>query len=124
MRLTLTQEEVENVVYCALCNGALTFFRGYDLSLDLNKSNYEKYRAEGQCFEDVLMAALRGGERLYFADDEGDEDASFSLQDAVEKLNGEHDFAKNILNIIEETDDANDGDVILQLCLYGDVVFG
>lgn len=33
-------------------------------------------------------------------------------------------FPKHFANFIEENDDADTGDVFLQCCLYGDVVFG
>jgi hypothetical protein len=32
--------------------------------------------------------------------------------------------AKNLLNIINEEDDADDADIVLQTLFYGDVIFG
>lgn len=124
MRVIFEKEEVENMIFSALCNGALQNFRGYNLAVDLKKTNYSKYRAEGDCYEDVLIKALKEGERLYFHDEEGDEDASFSIEEAVERINHNTEFTSRFMQIHEGDDDADDGDILLQVCLYQEVQFG
>jgi hypothetical protein len=53
---------------------------------------------------------------------EGEYDAHIDLKVIQERM--ELVPAKNLLNIINEEDDADDADIVLQTLLYGDVIFG
>ena len=127
MQIILTVKEVEHVIHTALCNALGTgYMTGHGLLFDKEATNYSKYRAEGDCLEEVIMKALKAGEAFHMVDDEGDDDeynASFTLTQAKERLKAEA-ISNNVMNIINEEDDAEDADCILQWCLYEDIVFG
>lgn len=124
MTVTFEQKEIERIIHYALCNGGLSQLASYGLFLDLKKSEYVRHRKEEDCFEDVLSRILNSGGRLNFEDQEGGEDASFNLEEAIERLNSATEYTHNMVNILKGEDDAYDGDNVLQICLYSEVQFG
>lgn len=121
----LTEEQVKTAVYNALCNGGLEFIGG--LVFDREKSEYDKFINKGDCFEDNLMNILTNGGSLHFKDFEGDEDGSFTLAEAVKHLNLNMEiFSEEIMRAVrdEGEDDGLDGDIILQICIFNEVIFG
>ena len=127
MTIKLSETEIKDVIKTALCN-SMNELGGYGFEWDKNAMNYSKYRFEGACLEDVIIKALEGGEGFFVIDVEGgdDEVSSFTLNTAIETFNtnDNSDFHDAILNILKETDDAIDGDIILQTLLFGEVVYG
>ena len=126
MELVLSNEELENVIYNCLCDAVGTgYLGGYGLTEDLEALNYNKYRAEGDCFEDVVMKALRAGEAFHVIDEEGDGEynASFTLAEARERLSSEK-IALDIMDVVNEMGDVITADSIIQTALYGEIIFG
>lgn len=138
MQIILEKTEVLEFIYNALCN-SLGYIRGYGLELQISQSEYqaakesltEEDKSEFQkrfnskwCYEDVLKKHLANGHALQFRDLENHEDASFTLDEAIERLNANKDIADHLLAMANENDDAETGDCILQTCLYGKVIFG
>ena len=126
MRLILSDEELENVIHTSLCNGLGTgYMDGYGLMVDEKALNYDKYRAAGDYYEDVILKALKAGETFHMIDLEGDGDnsSSFTLAEARERLSVES-IAMDIITVLNEQDDVCNADSILQTALYGEVIFG
>ena len=131
MKIILTPQESEEIFHAALCNAESTgHMAGYGLQLRWHEKSYKgareriKERGESPCLEDVLLEILRGGGHLTYFDIEGGggEPWPINLQDVHDKVSNAP--ARNILNFIEQEDDAEDADVILQTVFMGEVVFG
>ena len=130
MKLILEKEEALAVIHSALCNGGLTELRYCDVSLNVSKEDYAQAKQElidgGKadviCREDVWAQILRAGKPLQFFDENDGEVVEFSLDKAIEEMSKEE--ALDVVNCIkEEQDDAYTGTELLQLCLYGEVIF-
>jgi hypothetical protein len=125
MTINLSQEDLEAVILNSLCNGALSELAGYGLEVNFDETNYDTHKVKGNCYEDNLLLCLKNGEKLVFDDNEADEQVSFTMAVAKERLEKHGDeYIENIKNVINGDDDATDGDIILQLCLYDDVIYG
>jgi hypothetical protein len=131
MKIILTPQESEEIFLAALCNAESTgHMAGYGLQLRWHEKSYKearerlKGRGESPCLEDVLLEILRGGGHLTYFDIEGGgaEPWPINLQDVHDKVSNAP--ARNILNFIEQEDDAEDADVILQTVFMGEVMFG
>lgn len=132
MKIVLTPQESEEIFFSALCNAYGTgYMDGYGLELKWHDKSYEqakqrlKERGESPCQEDILLEILRGGGHLTFFDVEGgagEEPWPINLQDVHDKVCNAP--ARNILNFIQQQDDAEDADVILQTVFMGEVMFG
>lgn len=129
-QLILTIEEIEEYFYSALCN-SLSLMGGYGLELDYKPTEYNAAKAKLQsaspneviCYEDVLMEILRSGGTLTLIDFEGDEEpAIITLKDVHERMSKVP--MQRIMDMINEEDDAETGDVILQTIFLGEVVYG
>lgn len=126
MKIILDQDELEDVILNALCNGGLNALNSSGIELDFDKIQYAKHRVQHDCYEANLVSVLRGGDKLYFKDNESfNEDGEFSLADAKQRLEeGSDEYGENIINIQTGNDDETDGFNVLQLCIYGKVQFG
>lgn len=127
MKIELTNQESETYFHNALCNG-LHYISDYGLKLTYSEIDYiaaeKRLKATtGVCYEDVLMEILKGGGKLKLVDNEGGEDdAVITLQDVhvrVSKTQMNH-----LMNMINESDDAETADVILQTVFLNDIVYG
>ena len=130
MKIVLTKEELKNVIHTALCNGLVQLSYS-DIHINVDPKLYDKakYKLKKEnpnttiCLEDIYCQILYNGDKLHFIDEEGDENASFDLEQAETNLSKEV-ANDHILAIIYENDDACNADAILQICLYGEVIFG
>ena len=126
MKIKLESSEVEEFIFNALCNG-LGYISSYGLSIQISTEEYNLAKKSvkhfSTCYEDVLMAHLRGGNNLNFFDSESEEIVGFNLLTAHKNLE-KPSCVSAVLDMISEDDDAVTADVILQHCLYGEVIFG
>jgi len=131
MKLILEKEEALTIIHSALCNGGLSELSAAGVELAISGNTYPDARAQllekdpsvKLCCEDVWTQILRSGKALEFYDHEGEEEISFTLDKAIEELSKEE--ALDVVNTYkEEQDDAYTGFELLQLCLYGEVIFG
>jgi len=130
MKIVLTPQESEEIFFSALCNAYSTgYMNGYGLELRWHDESYVrakkrlKEKGESPCLEDILLEILRGGGHLTYFDVEGGEEPwPIDLQDIHDKVCNAP--VRNILNFIEEQDDAEDADVILQTVFMGEIMFG
>jgi len=130
MKLILEKEEALTIIHSALCNGGLSELGACNIAIDVDKDDrnqaikeLEESGKKDICLEDVWTQILRSGKVLEFYDHEGEEEISFTLDKAIEELSKEE--ALDVVNTYkEEQDDAYTGFELLQLCLYGEVIFG
>jgi hypothetical protein len=131
MKIVLTNEEKLQYFHSALCNG-LVYLGGYGLELDYNTKDYieisEQLKTENPnvtiCHEDVLIEMIKRGKNIRFVDNEcdGEYNVVIGLDEVLKNI--EKTPVRNLLNIHEETDDAEDADAILQSVAYGEIIFG
>lgn len=133
MKIILEREEALAIIHSALCNGGLSELSMSGVELNVTDEDYKQAKEElGNpsefakdvvCMEDVWVQILRSDKPLQFFDEEGGEEVEFNLDKAIEELSKEE--ALDIVNTYkEEQDDAETGWQLLQLCLYGEVIFG
>ncbi len=130
MKVILEKEEALAILHLALCNGGLEELRYSGVELYLEDEDYKQAKQElidgGKkdiCREDIWVQILRSGKPLQFFDEENDEAVEFSIDKAIEEMSKEE--ALDIVNTFkEEQDDAVTGWELLQICLYGEVIFG
>jgi hypothetical protein len=125
MKIILTHEESEKYFYNALCN-SLGYVDGYGLEMDFKREDYKsaKNKLKNPCYEDILMQILRDGNKLTLVDFEGDGDQTKSITLADVHSRVQETPIRHLMNMIEENDDAETGDVILQQVFYQEIVFG
>ena len=131
MQIILTPQESEEYFYNALCNG-LEYVQNYGLDLKYDPSEYKRAKMDllhvnkdgDWCFEDVLMQMLKNGYTLTMVDVEGEGEYTrkITLQDVHSKV--ANTPLRHLLNMIDETDDAETADVILQTVFFDEIVFG
>ena len=130
MKIVINKEELRTVIENALFNG-LAWVQGYGLSVTIQREQYDTalavIEAEGKldtiCYEDVLMQHLISGEALEFYDAEGEETVGFTLEQAKVNLASE-EGAEYVMDMLNENDDAITADSILQIAIYGEIIFG
>ena len=125
LKISLTNELSEEIFYNALCNSLDYMCSGYGLDLKYKQSDYKnaKDKLSSPCFEDVLMQMLRDGIKLGLKDIEGGEDTVYITLDTI------HERVKNVpldhlLAMINENDDADTGDVVLQIVFLNEIMYG
>lgn len=129
MIIKLSKKEKEQIFLDAMCNGLSSVnYWGFEMETDsidykLAKELLIKSNSEC-CFEDVLLKMLKINKTINFIDVEGDGEYSKTLTIQMVYNNIEKTPIKNLLNIINETDDATDADVVLQTVLFEEVIFG
>jgi len=127
MKIQLEPQEAQNIFHTSLCNIMGTgYFSGYGLEFIWDDEDYGEARKklESPCLEDVILQMIKDGGTLGVIDHEfeGEYDAHIDLKVMLERM--ELVPAKNLLNIINEEDDADDADIVLQTLFYGEVIFG
>jgi hypothetical protein len=130
MEIRLTNQEAENIFHTALCNG-LSQLGNYGLELVYSDKHYEEAKSiikkdkpnEMICYEDVLMKILKMGYQLTLKDNEGGEDdVVFKIIDVYTGM--KRVPHKQIIQMVDEEDDAYTADIILQYVILGDHVYG
>jgi hypothetical protein len=127
MQIKLDPKEAQDIFHTSLCNIMGTgYFNGYGLEFTWDDDVYKEARKKLQspCLEDVILQIIKDGGTLGVIDHEcdGEYNAHIDLKVLEERM--ELVPAKNLLNIINEEDDADDADIVLQTLFYGDVIFG
>jgi hypothetical protein len=125
LKISLTNELSEEIFYNALCNSLDYMCSSYGLDLKYKQSDYKnaKDKLSSPCFEDVLMQMLRDGIKIGLEDIEGGEDTVYITLDTI------HERVKNVpldhlLAMINENDDADTGDVVLQIVFLNEIIYG
>lgn len=129
--VVLAPKKAEEFFYNALCNG-LPYFCQYGFLIDWDEKDYKKAKASWNkkhpnsqaCREDIWMEILRVGGKLIFEDQEGgDNTKSIVLSDVHTKV--ALTPIQHLSDMINETDDATTGDMIIQSVLFdGEIIFG
>lgn len=134
MKVVFTKEEILAMIHDGLCNG-LGELRSCDVDLLIEKGLYASTKTEMVsntewvdktiCYEDVLLEILKNS-KLTFFDHNEDEEISFTLEQAIERINGITDvfYVKRMIELFEEEGDAYHAVELLQICLYNEVIFG
>jgi len=125
LKISLTNELSEEIFFNALCNSLDYMCSSYGLDLKYKQSDYKnaKDKLSSPCFEDVLMQMLRDGIKIGLKDLEGGEDTVYITLDTI------HERVKNVpldhlLDMINENDDADTGDVVLQIVFLNEIMYG
>jgi hypothetical protein len=130
MKLVLTNKDIERVLLLIFCDGGLLELYSSGIDYVYNKPNFEKFKQEGQSYEDNLLNLLKGGGRLKFVDVEGGEEPIFlTLQSATDRLSSVEDVSiiEDIRKLLDEDNVEYDAWTcynVLQFILYGEVIFG
>jgi hypothetical protein len=121
--VTATQDEKLEVVLNSLSNTYL--FNGNILSLKYPKKVYDKYREPltDACYEDVLLAIIKGGETIKIYDEEGEEYVGELSLNKIEE-NWDKIRSEDILDVIKENADSDTADNILQCLTLGSIIYG
>lgn len=128
--IKLTEDFKKEIIFNSLCNG-LGQLQCYGLNLlwsdedytEAKKSYYQRtQRISGACYEDILMELLEMKKRVVFEDLETGEFFDLKLSDALTNLDNLPIWV--IVQILEESDDGETADIVLQYCLFNEVVFG
>ncbi len=131
MKIILTNEESEKIFHNALCNG-LPYIHGYGLTLEADKQDYkaasQKLKSEKPneliCYEDILLKMLQMGYKLTLVDEAGD--GAYTSEIGINEVHERVQLApaRNLINTLDETDDAEDADIIIQTVFFNEVIFG
>ena len=133
MKIVLEKQEAETHFHNALCNGSNLSY--YGLVLDYSEKDYKAAKkslevkqkkgefTETICREDVWMEILRIGGKLTLIDEEnGVGNKSITLKDVHSRV--AKTPIRNLMDAINENDDADTADAILQTVFYKKVIFG
>jgi hypothetical protein len=128
MKIQLTQQEAEAVMYNALCDSGI-HMHGLEFTFDkdvykASQETWIKANATRPCYEDILMQMLRDGHSIAIIDTEGDGeyDSVITMQDVYERMPLVH--YSRLIQMLEEDYDADTTDVVLQTIFFGEVIFG
>ena len=129
MKIVLSKEEVLELIHNSLCNSSMLAQCG--IQLKHTKEQYAAAKArlleetpdKDLCLEDVWIEILKGEGKLPFYDTEGEEDLEITIEKAMENLQKE-EASEHILDMQNGNDDAITASAILEICIYGEVVFG
>lgn len=128
--IKLSEDFKKEIIYNALCNG-LGQLQCYGLNLlwadedytEAKKSYYQRtQKISGACYEDILMELLELKKRVVFEDLETGEFFDLKLSDALNNLDNLPIWVVN--QILDGCDDGETADIVLQHCLFNEVVFG
>ena len=91
---------------------------------EAKKSHFERTEKIGgsACYEDILMEILNNGKQLSFIDHETDEVFFLTIELALSNLDKLE--VERVIQLIDESDDSETADVVLQTCLFGEIIFG
>lgn len=125
-----TVEEILEIVYTALCNG-LSQLLSYEVEFTYDKTAYAvvKSKLESEspsnapiCLECILIEYLKCGQTITFTDAEGSIDTHnltlAKIQSNWNKVNQEIRHA-----FVTDEDDVDTADCLLQVLIYGDVIY-
>ena len=125
LKISLTNELSEEIFYNALCNSMDYMCSSYGLDLWYKEADYKNAKAKltNPCIEDVWMQMLRDGARIGLKDLEGGEDTAYITLATI------HERVKNVpitdlLDMIDENDDATTGEVVLQIVFLNEIIYG
>jgi hypothetical protein len=128
MKIQLTKQEAEKYFLNALCNG-LTYFQSYGIDLLINDNEYNKARETAKdedggkaCYEDILLEMLRNGSTLLAEDSYMGKTHKLTLNKMYKQMNKVP--TKTLMEMINQQDDADTGDIILQICFIGEHTYG
>jgi len=128
MKIQLTKQEAEKYFYNALCNG-LGYFESYGIELKYDEKEYKKATKTAKaedggkvCYEDVFMEMLKNGNTLLAEDLNTNETYILTLESMYFQMNEVP--VKTLMEMINERDDADTGDIILQVCFIGEHTYG
>lgn len=128
MKIQLTQQEAEAVMYNALCDSGI-YMHGLEFTFDKDEYHssqvrWSKANATRPCYEDILMQMLRDGYSIAIIDTEGDGeyDSVITMQDVYDRMPLVH--YSRLIQMLEEDYDADTTDVVLQTIFFGEVIFG
>jgi len=128
--IKMTEGFKREVLFNSLCNGLGQLY-AYGLELIFNdddyteakKSYYERTKKiSGACYEDILLEILTMGKHITFLDNETDEVFYLTFDLAMQNLDKLE--VERVIQLIDESDDGETADIVLQTCLFGEVVFG
>ena len=145
MQIILDKKESEKLFHGALCDG-MHYIGGYGLEFDYEEADYKKAKKslqkkidEGKtpedvsvfgtekpeiCRENVWMEILRNGGKLKLIDveGEGDNTREITLADVHERV--QKTPLNHLQDAIDESGDADTGDVIIQTVFFEEIIFG
>jgi len=128
--MKMSEDFKKEIIFNSLCNG-LGELSSYGLDLNFEDSDYKEAKKShfekngkigGACYEDILMEILTNGKQISFIDEESEETHFFKLDSALKNLDNLP--PQWILQLLNEEDDAVTADVVLQFCLFNEIVFG
>jgi hypothetical protein len=135
LKISLTNELSEEIFYNALCNSLDYMCSGYGLSIGYHPNHYKSAKAklssdpsefQAICYEDILIQILRDGNNLMIEEDCSEiEDIvilSITLADVHERVKNVP--LDHLLAMIDENDDADTGDVVLQIVFLNEIMYG
>ena len=128
--IILTDEFKKEILFNSLCNGLGQICSYYDLQWDVSETFYDAAKKELKeqkpnetiCIEDVLMKVLENGKSVKIVDLENEETHYLRLKDSLFKMDKLPLWVIN--EFLDESDDSNSADVVLQICIFGEVIFG
>jgi hypothetical protein len=128
--IILTDEFKKEILFNSLCNGLGQICSYYDLQWDVSETFYDEAKKELKeqkpneaiCIEDVLMKVLENGKSVKIVDLENEETHYLRLKDSLFKMDKLPIWVIN--QFLDESDDLDSADVVLQICIFGEVIFG
>jgi hypothetical protein len=125
---TITAARVSETLCCAFEGGSNYW---YEIKDFIAPKNFDNTPADDICFKHLsypineggaLLIGVKGGDKA-----EGHAGALFRLDlDAITKGLAvlAEKFPDRLAEIVDENEDAETGDILLQICLFGEVVYG
>ena len=128
--IILTDEFKKEILFNSLCNGLGQICSYYDLQWDVSETFYDEAKKELKeqkpnetiCIEDILMKVLENGKSVKIVDLENEETHYLRLKDSLFKMDKLPIWVIN--QFLDESDDSDSADVVLQICIFGEVIFG
>ena len=128
--IILTDEFKKEILFNSLCNGLGQICSYYDLQWDVSETFYDAAKKELKeqkpnetiCTEDILMKVLENGKSVKIVDLENEETHYLRLKDSLFKMDKLPIWVIN--QFLDESDDSDSADVVLQICIFGEVIFG
>ena len=126
VRYTLPVERISDLLCSALEGGSNYWYHIEQFIKPINFNNSEEGTTEEKCFRHLDYPINEGGALMISVPE--DEDGKLYCLDLQSIRSGMKVMAKryprHMMDLIRENDDACTGDVFLQCCLFGEVIFG
>jgi hypothetical protein len=130
MEIKLTDQELDDVLMAMFANGGLIEMYHTGLQVDHEDGAYERAKQRlldagktNLCREDVYIEILKGGDSFRFFDHNDGEHVSFNMEQVKKNLSSS-EASNEVMTVLNEQDDGWTGWNLLQLCLYGEIIFG